>query len=80
MKLQIFTIKKLLPWILIIFLCLYFFFAVISLDSTVKKDENYYLQVFLKQCKYTEQKVIGHINDTLSDFSSSIYSDNSDEE
>ena len=61
-------------------LFVFFFFAVISLDSTVKKDENYYLQVFLKQCKYIEQKVIGHINDTLSDFSSSIYSDNSDEE
>ena len=26
--------------------------AVISLISTVKKDENYYLQVFLKECKY----------------------------
>ena len=30
--------------------------AVISLDSALKKDENYYLQVFLKECKYTEKK------------------------
>ena len=44
--------------------------AVISLDSTLKKDENYYLQVFLKECKYIEKKVVRHINDNLSDFSS----------
>ena len=30
--------------------------AVISLDSPLKKDVNYYLQVFLKECKYTEKK------------------------
>ena len=30
--------------------------AVISLDSTLKEDENYYPQVFLKECKYIEQK------------------------
>ena len=30
--------------------------AVISLDSALKKDENYYLQVFLKECKYTKKK------------------------
>ena len=51
--------------------------AVISLDSALKKDDNYYLQVFSKQCKYTEKKVIRHIHDNLSDFSSS---DESDEE
>ena len=34
----------------------------------VKKDENYYLQVFLKECKYIEKKVIRYINDNLSDF------------
>ena len=33
--------------------------AVISLDSRLRKDENYYLQVFLKECKYVEKKVIG---------------------
>ena len=45
--------------------------AIISLDSVLKKDENYYLQVFLKVCKYIEKKEIRHINDNLSDFSSS---------
>ena len=42
--------------------------AVICLDSTLKKDENYYPQVFLKECKYIEKKVIRYINDNLSDF------------
>ena len=51
--------------------------AVISLGSALKKDENYYLQVFLKECKYIKKKVIRHINDSLNDFSSS---DESDEE
>ena len=51
--------------------------AVISLDSALKKDENYYPQVFLNEGKYIEKKVIGHVNDNLSDFSSS---DESDEE
>ena len=45
--------------------------AVISLDSALKKDENYYLQVFLKEFKQIEKKIIRHINDNLSDFSSS---------
>ena len=54
--------------------------VVISLDSALKKDDNYYPQVFLKECKYIEKKVIRHINDTLSDFSSSDYSGDFDEE
>ena len=54
--------------------------SVISLDSAFKKDEDYYLQVFLKECKYIEKKVIRHINDNLSGFSSSVESDDSDEE
>ena len=45
--------------------------AVISWDSALKKDENYYPQVFLKVCKYSKKNVIKHINDNLSDFSSS---------
>ena len=45
--------------------------AGISLDSALKKDENYYPQVFLKECKYIEKKVIRHISDNLSDFSES---------
>ena len=39
-----------------------------SLDSALKKDENYYPQVFLKECKYIEKNVIRHINDSLNDF------------
>ena len=54
--------------------------AVISFDSPLKKNENYYLQVFLKECKYIEKKVVRHINDNLSNFSSSDGSDGSYEE
>ena len=32
--------------------------VVISLDSAVKKEDKYYLQVFLIECKYTEKKVL----------------------
>ena len=32
------------------------FLAIISLDSALKKDENYYPQVFLKEFKYIEKK------------------------
>ena len=35
----------------------------ISFDSALKKYANYYPQVFLKECKYIEKKVIRHIND-----------------
>ena len=45
--------------------------AVISLDSALKKDDHYYSQVLLKECKYITKKVIRHLNDNLSDFSSS---------
>ena len=41
------------------------------MDSAVKKNGNYYLQVFLKKCKYIEKKVIRQVNDNLSDFPSS---------
>ena len=55
--------------------------AVISLDSALKKDDNYYRQVFLKECKYIEKKVIRHINDNFSHLSSSDDDDDeSDEE
>ena len=33
--------------------------AVINLDSTLKEDDSYYPQVFLKECKYIEQKKLG---------------------
>ena len=51
--------------------------AAIRSDSALKKDENYYLQIFLKECKYIKKIIIRHINDNLSGFSSS---DESDEE
>ena len=51
---------------------------VISLDSALKKNDNYYPLVFLKECKYIEKKVVRHIHDIISDFSYSF--DDSDEE
>ena len=51
--------------------------AVVSLDSVLKKDGNFYSQVFLKQCKCTEEKVIRYVNDNFSGF---LTSDESDEE
>ena len=54
------------------------YLVVIILDSALKKDYSHYPQVFLKECKYIEKKVIRHINDNLSDFS--YYSDESDKE
>ena len=52
--------------------------AVISLDSGLNKNRNCYPQVFLKEFKYIEKKVIRHIIDHLE--SSSDDSDDSDEE
>ena len=49
--------------------------AAIFLDSALKKDENYYPQVFLKEYKYIETKEIRHITQDIEIF----YSD-SDEE
>ena len=54
--------------------------AVITFDSALKKYDNCYLQVFLKECKYIKKKVIIHINDNLSDFSSDDHDNESDEE
>ena len=39
--------------------------AVINLNSGLKKEENYYPQVFLKECKYIEKKVVRYIIDDL---------------
>ena len=50
------------------------------MDSALEKDKNYYLKVFLKESKYIKKKLIKHINDNLNDFSSSGFSDDSDEE
>ena len=56
----------------------YTYLAVISMDSALKGDENYYPQVFLKECKYINKKVIRHIIEDLGSFSDD--SDDSDEE
>ena len=34
------------------------YLAIIGLDLAVTEDKNYELQVFLKECKYIEKKVI----------------------
>ena len=60
MKLQLFMIKK-ISKVDSNHTCS----AVISLDSALKKDDNYYSQMFLKECKYNEKKVIRHIIDDL---------------
>ena len=39
--------------------------AVITIDSALKKDENYYPQVFLKECKYTEKEVIRQVTEDI---------------
>ena len=51
--------------------------AVISLDSALKKDKNYYPQVFLKECKYIEKEKI--VNRHITDDPESSFVD-SDEE
>ena len=35
--------------------------AVITIDSALKQEKNYYPQVFLKECKHIEKEVIRHI-------------------
>ena len=52
--------------------------AVINFDSALKKDDHYYPQAFLKECKYIEKKMIRHINENFSDFTSSSSSSSSD--
>ena len=49
--------------------------AVIALDCALEKDQNYYPQVFSRECKYIKKKLIKHINDNFSDFSSDDESD-----
>ena len=68
-KLQIFMIKK-IPKVDSSHTCL----AVISLDSSLKKDENYYPQFFLEECKYIEKRV--YIVDDLESSSDDSYDSN----
>ena len=39
--------------------------AVMTIDSALKRYENYYLQVFLKEYKYVEKEMIRHITEDL---------------
>ena len=48
------------------------------MDPALKTDDSYYPQLFLKECKYIEKKVVKRIHDNLIDFSYS--SDEYDEE
>ena len=52
MKLQILMIKTFLKWALN-----HTYLAVISLDPALEKDENYYPQVLLKECKDIEKYI-----------------------
>ena len=47
--------------------------AVITIDSTLKKEEHNYSLVFLKECKYIKKEEIRHITGDPE-----IYSDESD--
>ena len=46
--------------------------AVVSLDSDLKKNDSYYPQVFLRDCKYVEKKVVSSIHINLCDVSYSF--------
>ena len=55
--------------------------AVITLDSALKKNDIFYPQVFLKECKYIEEKVTRYIIDDIeSSFDDSDDSNDSDED
>ena len=45
--------------------------AVISLDSALNKDGSYYLQVFLKECKYISKVMIMYITEDIVTFDDS---------
>ena len=44
--------------------------AIITLHSALKKDENYYPKMLLKECKYIEKNVIRRITEDMDSFSS----------
>ena len=55
-RLEIFTIKKCSNRN---------YLAVITIDPFYKANENYYLQIFLKECKYIETKKITYFMNDL---------------
>ena len=40
-------------------------FAVMTIDSALKRYESYYRQVFLKECKHNKKEMIRHITEDL---------------
>ena len=44
--------------------------AVITIDFVLEKYENYYPQVYLKECKFIEKEVLIHITGDMELFSS----------
>ena len=46
----------------------YSYLEVIAIDSALKKEENFYPQVFLKEFKYTEKEVIRHVTEDIEVF------------
>ena len=74
----IFKIIKYKKKALNVFICL----SVILIDSVYEKDKNYYLQVFLEECKYVvkEKKKSEFITDDTEISSDDSHKENSDEE
>ena len=58
MKLQIFMIKKLLRQAQLDL-------ALINVNQALRKDENYHLLVFLKECKYIEKENVRYITEDI---------------
>ena len=58
MKLQIFMIKKFLRQAQLDL-------ALINVNQALRKDENYHLLVFLKECKYIEKENIRYITEDI---------------
>ena len=46
------------------------YLAVITIDFALEKDENYYPQAILKECKYNEKEVIRNITEDIEVFAS----------
>ena len=45
--------------------CDYTYLAVLTINCLYKANKNYYLQIFLRECKYIETKVIKHFMDNV---------------
>ena len=43
--------------------CNYTYLAVLTIDCLYKANKNYYLKIFLRECKYIETKVITYFMD-----------------